>query len=680
MNRFVLLAAAALMGITLSSAHSQIPTLQLGDPPIAGQLAVYGAEQNAAVNGLPVAVGDFNGDTFLDLAVAPMRATVPDGQTLRVEAGKVYVYFGDGTIAGQIDFASPPANSAVFLGAVARDIFGDEVWAGDINGDGIDDLLIGAQDHDGPGGTRPGAGSLYIVFGNAGMMGTYDMETPPSFVTQIHGDTSGSPGSGVGDRLGIWFRAGDLNGDQYDDVLVGADRADGPGDTRSNCGSAYILYGTETWSATMDLRSPPPGRTVLIHGVDDGDLFGSTVNVGDVNGDGLTDLLISASLNRAGATLGAFGTAGPGAGGGDGPPGDFRSLAGETRVFFNTGVWPDEIDAASPPESLSTTVIYGANAGDSMGEEVLSADMNGDGSQELILGALTRSPLGRSNAGSAYIFEGGPHLENRSIDLANPPNDFDLTEVYGIDAGDISGDTMVAGDVDKDGLMDLVNGSPNYNNQGIPDAGRIDILFGRTEPYPAIIDLDDPQADVRLAAALGVEAGDVMAYSMTIGDWNGDGFADPMPNAMTADGFNDAFPNTGDAYVVDGQLFAQIAPTFTPSPTATHTHTPTETPTVTPTSTDTPTATSTATSTPTETPSNTPTETATETSTASNTPTSTTTETHTNTPTPTPTGTLPTATPTESVAPTKSADFNGSGSVDAQDLLILLEKMLEAEE
>ncbi|MCA9446697.1 MAG: FG-GAP repeat protein [Candidatus Omnitrophica bacterium] len=650
MTRFLNVFLSALFLLTTSS-EAQIPIIQLEDPPISGQLTVYGAEQNAAVNGLPVAVGDFNGDTFQDMAIAPMRASVFDGEDLKVEAGKVYVYFGDGNIAGQINFATPPEESAIFLGANPRDIFGDEVWAGDFNGDDIDDILIGAQDTDGPNGTRPGAGSLYIVFGNSEMSGVYDMTSPPDFVTQIHGDTNATtPGTGVGDRLGIWFRAGDLNGDTYDDILAGADRADGPGDSRENCGSAYIIYGTETWSATMDLRTPPPGQTVLFHGVDNRDLFGSTVNVGDVNGDGLADVLISASLNRAGATLGGFGTAGPGAGGADGPPGDSRNLSGETRVFFNSGSWPAEIDAASPPQSVSMTVVYGSDAGMVLGEEVLSGDINGDEAEELILGALTASPFNRTNAGASYILEGGPHLVNREIDMANPPTDFAITTIFGAEAGDISGDTMVVGDVDNDGFIDLVIGSPNYDSPGNNLNGRIDILFGRAEPFPSTIDLANAPADVRMAGAVGAEQGDVLAYSMTIGDWNGDGFSDPMPNAMTADGFNDLFPNTGDAYVLDGHLFASIAPTFTPSPSPTFTETPSFTETPTNTDTETPTLTPTETATPS--PTDTPSETATPTFTA-------------------------TGTPMETA--TKSADFNQSGEVDAADLIILLQKLMDVE-
>lgn len=550
-------------------ASGQIPSFRLGDPPVDGHFTAYGAERNAGINGFPVATGDFDGDGFLDLALAPMRANIPDGDSTRTQAGKVYVYFGDGSFNGFVDFNNPPENTAFFLGAESNDIFGAEVWAGDVNGDGVDDLLIGAQDTDGPNGERPGAGSLYIAFGNPGMRGTFDMRTPPAFVTQIHGDSiSTNPGTGVGDRLGIWFRAGDLNGDGIDDILVGADRADGPNNEHTNCGSAYILFGGEVWPATMDLRTPPPGRTVLFHGVDNHDLFGSTLNLGDVNGDGYSDVLISASLNRAGATLGSPGTAGPGSGGGDGPPGLFRSNAGETYIFFNpANDWPSEIDAANPPISVSMTVVYGHTAGDSMGEEVLSLDLAADGADELILGALTRAPLGRSTAGSGYILPGGPHLENRQIDLASPPLDLSITEIYGIASGDIAADTMVPGDVDNDGFPDLVIGSPNHDLPGGNNEGRIDILFGREAPFPPVIDLANPPVDVRMVAAFGPQPGDVLAYSMTIGDWNDDGYADPMPNGMTADGFENQFLNTGDGYIIDGRVLAALAPPPTPTPT-----------------------------------------------------------------------------------------------------------------
>jgi hypothetical protein len=343
---------------------------------------------------------------------------------------------------------------------------------------------------------------------------------------------------------------------------------------------------------------------VIFYGLQDNDHFGGTLNIADINGDGLEDVLISSALNRSGAGFGG----GPASGGGDGPPGLMRPNAGESYVFFNPGVWPDEVDSASPPLSVSMTVVYGELAGDFAGEEVLGADLNNDGAEELVMGGLTASRLNRSQAGATWILPGGKHLENREIDIAQPPQDIHITEILGAGFGDISGDTIVEGDVDNDGFIDLIIGSP----QNAGNRGRVDIVFGRTEQYPAFIDLANFPSSVRAVAIRGAESRDILAYSMTAGDWDGDGYIDPMPNGMNADGFNNAFLTAGDAYVVSGAVLAGMAPTFTPMPTATATSSPTSSPTL--------------------------------------------------TSTPVPTS-------------TRSADFNNSDRVDAVDLLFLIEEM-----
>jgi hypothetical protein len=637
-----------------------------------------------------------------------MVADVTGSGPLRTAAGIASIYFGTGAIAGSIDFASPPANTAFILGAHAGDITGDEVWKGDVNHDGIEDILLCAQDTDGPDGTRTGAGSLYILFGHSGFSGTVDLLTPPGWVTQIHGARSE-------DRLGIWVRSGDLNGDGIDDVLVGADGADGPGNARANCGAAYIIFGATTWSAVIDLASPPPG-IVTFHGVDPQDRFGSTLNVGDINGDGRLDVLVGSALNRSGASV----EGGPPSGAGDGPSND-RPDAGEAAIFFNPGVWPSVIDAAAPPSSVSETIIYGAAFSDYLGEEIFASDIDQDGTDELLLGALAASPLGRTAAGAGFILKGGKLLENRRIDMASPPGDVQITRILGRAPADILSDTMLAADVDKDGYPDVLMGSPLADAGLDFDTGKVDILFGRPEPYPAIIDLASPPPHVRMAFIIGAEAADILAYSMDAGDWDNDGFADVMPNAMGAGGQGNLITRAGDVEIVSGAMLAALAPSFTITQTPTITETPTITPTpsntptitetgtptlsptetLTPTITETPTVTApspptetntnTSTAWPTGTPSHTQAATLTATLTETSTPSLTTTLTGTSTPTSTPTAqstdtASPTATPsatpsvtadvptlTPSQTPTRSADFNGDGRVDEKDLIYLLE-------
>ena len=116
--------------------------------------------------------------------------------------------------------------------------------AGDVNGDGFDDLIIGAPDADGPGaapGTRPGAGDSYVVFGSGtGFPAAIDLVNVAAGIGGfvVHGaDADDQSGSSVSS-------AGDINGDGFDDLIIGAYRADGPGTppgTRNYAGGSYVI-------------------------------------------------------------------------------------------------------------------------------------------------------------------------------------------------------------------------------------------------------------------------------------------------------------------------------------------------------------------------------------------------------------------------------------------------------
>lgn len=615
--------------------------LKLSDPPIAGQFTLYGAFMAGGGAGLPVTSGDFDGDGFLDIAASPMTASFDVGTGMRSESGAVQVVFGNGTIAGSVDFKNPPANSLIVYGARSSDHLGNELMTGDVNGDSIDDILIGAQDSDGPDGiSRDRSGSLVIVFGGAHLRdATIDLLLPPAgWVSRIHGQEDR-------DRLGMWMRAGDLNGDAFDDLLIGADGMDGPANDRTGAGGAFILSGRETWPEHIDLAvAQPAGTLVTFHGIDGSetsngtgsDRFGCTTSIADINGDGRQDALIAAGFVRSGGAL----SSGVSSGGGDGP-GNVRRNCGEAFVFFQPeSGWPELIDAAAPPASVSTTIVYGPVAGDFMGEELLGADLNLDGAAELLVGGFPA----RSNRGDGYLLVGGSHLAGRVIDLAAPPQDVTITHFRGNASGDIATDVILTGDIDNDGYPDVLVGSPMAHQVELgtagSDVGRVDILFGGPDPFPPLIDLISPPPTVRYTFFNGPEPNDVMCYSMSIGDWNKDGFDDPMPNIMRGDGIGNTVTGTGDAMVVSGAVLAQLAPSFTQSPTITQTGTPTNSPTPTATGTVTPTFTTTQTPTLTGTPTETP------------------------TPTVTATGT---ATP-------RSADLNGDERVDSIDLLLFIDQ------
>jgi hypothetical protein len=161
--------------------------------------------------------------------------------------------------------------------------------AGDINGDGIDDLIIGATGANGAGGIVTSRGACYVVFGSSsGFSSSFELSSldgSNGFVLNgiDDGDQSGSSVSGVGD----------VNGDGIDDLIIGARGAD-PNGSRS--GESYVVFGsTNVFNPTLELSVLTGSTGFIFNGIDANDYSGVSVSgAGDVNGDGLDDLIIGA--------------------------------------------------------------------------------------------------------------------------------------------------------------------------------------------------------------------------------------------------------------------------------------------------------------------------------------------------------------------------------------------------
>ncbi len=307
--------------------------------------------------------GDVNGDGLADLIIGASGAA-PGGDS---DAGSSYVVFGK-TGTATVDLDNLGNNGFRIDGADAADQSGFSVsGAGDVNGDGLADLIVGARDAS-LGATY--AGSSYVVFGKTNTA-TVDLNFLGSNGFRIDGvnagDNSGSSVSG----------AGDVNGDGPADLIVGASRADPGGD--ASAGSSYVVFG-KTSTTTVDLANFSNG--FRIDGVNVSDYSGASVSgAGDVNGDGLADLIIGAS--RA-------------------DPGGDASAGSSYVVFGKTGT--GIVNLANLGLSANGFRIDGVNAGDQSGRSVSAAgDVNGDGLADLIVGAPLADPGGNSAAGSSYV-------------------------------------------------------------------------------------------------------------------------------------------------------------------------------------------------------------------------------------------------------------------------------------
>ena len=349
---------------------------------------------------------------------------------------------------GNVDLSDIAAGVGGFVinGQCAGDGSGRSVAsAGDVNGDGLADLIIGALYSDPA--ARNNAGRSYVVFGKT--------DANPINLSAIAAGIGGFVINGqcVGDLSGNRVSsAGDINGDGFSDLLIAADGFD-PGWV-FNAGRSYVVFGKSTTEAielsAIGTALPGPGGGAggfVINGQCAGDLSGSSVScAGDVNGDGFADLIIGAVYSD------------PAAGG----------YAGRSYVVFGGSLANTAVDLSAIAAGIGGFVINGQAAGDNSGLDVASAgDVNGDGLADLIVGARLSDPppvvkfpsiFYRTDAGRSYVVFGKP--STAAIDLSAIAAGCGGFVINGQCSGDQSGlNVACAGDVNGDGLADLIVGA-----------------------------------------------------------------------------------------------------------------------------------------------------------------------------------------------------------------------------
>ena len=475
--------------------------------------------------------GDVNGDGFDDLIVGARMADPAGG----ANAGKSYVVFGKSSgFAGGTELSAIAAGTGGFVlnGQSANDFSGVSVSsAGDINGDGLADLIVGAYLAD-PAG-QSSAGKSYVVFGKStGFVASVDLSA-------IAAGTGGFVlnGQGASNYSGISVSsAGDVNGDGFADIIVGADGADPASGT--NAGKSYVVFGKSTsFTASIDLSAVAAGTGgFVLNGQTVNDFSGIHVSsAGDVNADGLDDLIVGAQQ------------ASPAGG----------SHAGKNYVVFgkSTG-FTASIDLSAIAAGNGGFVLNGESAGDYSGTSASSAgDVNGDGFADLIVGVNQADPAGRSLAGKSYVVFGNSTGFAASIELSTIAAGTGGFVLNGQSAGEFSGVSVSsAGDVNGDGYDDLIVGANRAAPAGRTFAGKSYVVFGKASGFGAAIELSTIEAGTGGFVLNGQGASDNSGFSVSsAGDVDGDGFADLIVGAYKSDAA--AGTDSGKSYVVFGKDF-----------------------------------------------------------------------------------------------------------------------------
>jgi hypothetical protein len=414
-------------------------------------LHISGSKSASSVY-VTAAIGDFNGDGIGDYVVG-----FPTGSA----SGTAFIVIGGETLHFDPSSFTSGHGGMKILGGREKDHFGSSVGVvGDINGDGLSDCLIGA-----PGvetSLKDDVGAIYVVFGKAG---PYEDMHMSGFNAGIMGYAIIGEVSGA--RLGLYMSSlngaiGDVNGDGVDDFAIGS-----PNDhVDTATGAVYVIYGKSDADevANIDLGYDLGSTGVKITGAAAGDHMGFAVSgAGDVNGDGIRDLLIGC----------------PGA-----APHD-RASAGTAYLIYSSRDMAD-VKLAEFETGEAGVKIIGAATAHKLGATVSNAaDLNGDGLADLVLGAPgTHTDLGH-DVGCVHVVYGTTAAFDADVDLADLEAGSAGFTICGEEMGAKLGTAVAhAGDVNQDGIDDVLVSTADHD-------GSVYVIYG---------DASVPEGDINLAA------------------------------------------------------------------------------------------------------------------------------------------------------------------------------------
>ena len=423
-------------------------------------------------------------------------------------------------------------NGFTINGKTTNDMLGNSISrAGDFNGDGKSDFITSSVSNNPSGGSNPGlidyTGQSYLVFGRDS---SYGSTLSLSSLSANEGVTFNGPAPFSQSGCAV-NNAGDINADGTDDIIITACDASLLG--KENAGQAYIIYGKSSFSSPVLLSSITSSNGFVINGINAGDGLGQSASGGgDINGDGIDDIIIGAGSANVG-TLGG---------------------AGQVYVIFGKTI------AFSSPFSLTLLngtngfTINGINQYDGLGSAVsIVGDINNDGFDDILISATDADPSSKSSAGQAYVILGKSSFSSSTFSLSSLNGNNGFT-INGLNSNDHLGSSVAGlGDINNDGYDDIGIGAPDADPNSKNSAGQAYVILGKSSFFSPTFSLSSLNGANGFIIN-GINAEDNCGQGINgIRDVSGDGISDII---IGATGVTTSNGGNGECYVLYGKSTA----------------------------------------------------------------------------------------------------------------------------
>ncbi len=428
-------------------------------------------------------IGDLNGDGISDIAVG-----APGANAHGVYIGSIHIMLMNsaGTVSRTIEINDHTANGPALNNF---DYFGySTANIGDLNGDGISDIVVGAPNDDAGGTSR---GAIHVMLMNS--------DETVSRTIEINDHTANGPALNYGDYFGYsTANIGDLNGDGISDIAVGAPYDDAGGADRGAI-HVMLMNSDGTVSRTMEINDHTENGPVL----NNDDYFGSSIaNIGDLNGDGISDIVVGASRDDAGGA----------------DRGAIHVMLMNSDGTVSRTIEINDYTANGPA----------LNNGDYFGSSIANiGDLNGDGISDIVVGAPNDDAGGTSRGAIHVMLMNSDGTVFRTMEIndhtANGP---------ALNNGDYFGSSIAnIGDLNDDGILDIAVGAPN-DNAGGTNRGAIHVMLMNSDGTVSYtIEINDHTTN-----GPALNNGDYFGSSIAnIGDLNDDGILDIAVGAYLDD-------------------------------------------------------------------------------------------------------------------------------------------------